>query len=130
MTMNSTLAFPGAMLSASLQIANSNGTNAMTVLTGTTNGCTVGRLTMTSTDTVANTVTVSRVNGGVSAVVGTFPLPATAGTAVGVSPVDVISTIFEGVPINLAPSETMVYTLATSVTSGKVVYCHAEYGSY
>ena len=130
MTMNSTLAFPGAMLSAGMQIANSNGTNAVTFLTGTANGCTVGRLTMTSSDTAANTVTVSRVNGGVSTVVGAFSLPATAGTVAGVSPIDVLAAVFESVPINLAPGETLAYQTAAAVTSGKLVYCHAEYGSF
>jgi len=118
------------MLSAGLNIVNAMGSGAQTMLTGTANGCTVGRLTMTNGDAVQHTVTVSRVNGSNTTVVGSFNIVASAGTVPGVLPMDVLAQVFQGVPINLAPGELLTYALSSAMAAGTVMYCHAEYGAF
>lgn len=134
MTMNAIPAFPGAMGSACVQMANADGTNNKTILTGSNsgsypNGSTVGRIT-TATDDVANTLTISRQIGATTCRVATISIPANAGTSASVSPVDVLAQAFQGVPINLAPGEVLLFKAGTAITGGKFIEVHVEYGSY
>lgn len=117
------------------QIANANGTSAVTLTTAGTNGSRRFSLSCTSTDTVAHSLVIEKGRGGVSYLLATVSVPASAGNASGTPRVAVLSTAaFPGIPLDpngnpfltFESGDTMTIAVTVAVTSGDLVSCEAS----
>lgn len=127
--------YAGSPMSDVAQITNTTGTAAVTLTTAGSNGSRRFSLACTSTDTAAHSLTVAKVRSGVSYLLATVNIPASAGNAAGTPRVAVLSTAnFPGVPLDptgnpfltLQSGDTLTIAVTTAVASGNVVACEAS----
>lgn len=118
--------FPGYPGSQINSYAFGSSTGEKTIAKGTGNGWLVGRITLSTGNSVARTLTVKRKTAAGTAIQGVVSIPITAGQAVGVPPVDILAQVFNDVPINLALDEELIIQLDAANVAG-TMDTHVEY---
>jgi hypothetical protein len=122
-----------------VQIANADGSSQKTVVTAGANGSKVTSLIASSTELTANNrdVQVALVRSATSYVLVTTTVPFSAGFAAGNSPINLIALV-PNLPTDndgqrylfLESGDTLVVSSLTTVTSGKIISVHADYGDF
>jgi hypothetical protein len=121
-----------------VQIANADGSNNKTVVTAGANGSKVVSLFASSTELTANNrdVQVSIVRAAVTYVLATTTVPFSAGfTVAAFGPINLLAAI-PNLPIDndgqrylfLESGDTLVVASLTTLTAGKIISVHSDYG--
>jgi hypothetical protein len=103
MTVTATPIYPQAPLLADAALVNATGaftfipssnvtTNLVPLVSGSVNGAKIEAISATSTDTVAQTLYLILNDGALNLIMGTYLIPATAGTVTTVPPVDLLNS--------------------------------------
>lgn len=120
------------------QILNATGTGQVSFGTLGASGTKINSLVCTSTDTSDRVLTFSMVRGGVTYILGSVTIPLGAGTSGTVAPLNVFaSTVLGPLDSDQNPylifndaSDTFQVASGTTLTSAKIVSCHATGGDF
>jgi hypothetical protein len=119
------------------QVLNATGTASVTIVTAGANGNKVVNLVATSTDTAAQTITVSLVRSATTFPLATTAIPANSGNANGIAPVDLLAVIpnlardQDGQPyLFMESGDTLVVNAGAAITSGKAISIHSDHAEF
>ncbi len=109
---------------------SSNGTTPQTVVGTTSNGCIVRQINVTSTDTAARKVTLSKYNGSTLVTLGVISIAITAGTDAATAAVNLLAAATVAFAkdsngnsiIQLDSTESLQVVLDANCTAAKVVH--------
>lgn len=116
------------------QLTNASGTTPVTLYVGGTNGTKVVGVFVSTTDTSAETMTLSVVRSAVTYILGTFTIPIGSGTVAGTPTVNILDpSVIIGLPVDsdgnwfifLESTDTLQVSVGSAVTAGKTTSIHA-----
>jgi hypothetical protein len=124
-----------------VQIANADASNQKTVITAGASGSKVTALYASSTDTSARVIAVSIVRSATTYILGSPTVALRAGDTADTPAVDLLnSTVFPAGLLALdndgqkylflESGDTLVVNSQTTLTSGKIISVHADYGDF
>jgi hypothetical protein len=130
MPVTATPVFPQTPKNGKVQILPADTTTLKTLYTAGSNGSKIHGIIATSTDTAAQTITLSITNAGTSYTLGTIQIAITAGTVVGTPSTNFLDlTKIPGLPLDsdgnpeilLVSGDTLQVNSGTTVTAAKVL---------
>src|SRR5262245_4215102 len=124
-----------------VQIANADASTNKTVVTAGGSGSKVTSLIASSTDTASRDVQVAMVRSATNYILGTTTVAANSGNTAGTPAVDLLNTtVFPAGMLTvdndgqkhlfLESGDTLVVLALTTVTSGKLISVHSDYGDF
>lgn len=136
---NTTPIFPGTLKNYAARIQNADGTNAVTLITGPTNGCKVESIAVTSDDTAAQTLQLIATISAVDYILGECAIAIGAGTNGTAKAVNLLNTTDfpwlrsdeAGRPyLYVASGTTLKLKSKVAVTAAKTIAAFAQAGDF